>query len=54
MSPKQLKKLQHLRDVFESGRASNQEISELSELLTLINQSNDDDLFQETDLASQP
>jgi hypothetical protein len=54
MSPEQLKKLQHLRDAFENGRASNQEIKELSELLTLINQSNDDDLFKETNLASQP
>jgi len=53
MSPEQLKKLQYLRYVFESGRASNQEITELSELLTLINQSNGDDLFKETNLASQ-
>jgi hypothetical protein len=42
MSPEQLKKLQRLSDLFESGAAGPAQIHQLSELLSLVNHSRED------------
>lgn len=44
MSPAQLKKLQHLSQVFSDGKATPQQIQQLASLLAQINCNTDDPL----------
>ena len=51
MSPDQLRALQQLRQLFEEGRANSQQIKQLSDLLSLINQHNPVNRDSDTNLS---